>query len=85
MTRIKKARALFGILDCASMGLSRPTIMGYAKEGNVEAIWSYYTRAIARRPDVGETVASGGGTSFEMLQPAMEAVYQLPLTEAIES
>ncbi len=85
MTRIKKARALFGILDCASMGLSRNTIMGYAKEGNVEGIWSYYTKAIARRPDVGETVASSGGTNFEMLQPAMEAIYRLPLTEDVTS
>jgi hypothetical protein len=61
------------------MGRSKDQFGEYAEAGDVEAIWQYYQRAIAARPDVKRSVESSNEVSFEMLRPAMEAIYWLPI------
>lgn len=44
----------------------------------------YYQNALAKRVDVGTSVAHADEISFEMLQPAVKAVYQLPTSDGRE-
>jgi hypothetical protein len=78
MTKAVKARVLFAVLSCAPMGRSKEQFRQYADTGDVEALWEYYQQAIKTRPDIKRGVESSGEISFEMLKPAMEAIYGLP-------
>jgi len=66
------------------MGRSKDQFQAYARAGDVEGLWSYYQNAMARRPDIKRGVESSGEVSFEMLRPAMEAVYRLPTKPELE-
>ena len=78
MTNKTKSKVLLAVLSCAPMGGSKDQFQKYAEAGDVEAIWQYYQRAMAARPDVKRSVESSDEVSFEMLRPAMEAIYKLP-------
>jgi hypothetical protein len=84
MTINDKAEALFAILKCAPMGRSLEPFRQYAEAGDVESLWRYYQNAMAKRADIRRGVESAGQVSFEMLQPAMETVYKLPVSTGIE-
>ena len=78
MTKAHKVRILYGILQWAPMVESRPNFRQYAEAGNLEAFWEYYQNSIRARTDIKRSVESAGEVSFEMLRPAMEAVFKLP-------
>jgi hypothetical protein len=78
MTKAHKARVLYGILQWAPMVNSRPEFRRYAEAGDLDGLWDYYQNSMRSRPDVKRNVERGGEVSFEMLRPAMEAVYKLP-------
>lgn len=78
MIKSVKAQVLFAVLQCAPMGRSKDTFANYAKEGDVESLWQYYQNAMASRRDIKRGVETSGEVSFEMLRPAMEAIYRLP-------
>lgn len=78
MTALHKARVLYGILQWAPMVNSRPDFKRYSEAGDVDGLWAYYQNAMRSRPEVKRSVERSGEVSFEMLRPAMEAVYNLP-------
>ena len=81
MTKAHKARVLYGILEWAPMVHSKPDFKRYADAGNVDGLWTYFQNSLRARTDVRRSVESSGEVSFEMLRPAMEAVYRLPTTD----
>lgn len=81
MTKAHKVRVLYGILQWAPMVESRPNFRQYAESGDLDAFWAYYQNSLRRRADVKRSVEASGEVSFEMLRPAMEAVFKLPTRE----
>lgn len=81
MTKAHKVKVLYGILQWAPMVSSKPDFRRYAGSGNLDAFWTYYNRSILARPDIKRSVEGAGEVSFEMLRPAMEAVYALPTAD----
>ena len=57
---------------------SRPNFRKYAEAGDLDAFWQYYLNSIQSRSDVKRSVEAAGQMSFELLRPAMEAVFKLP-------
>jgi hypothetical protein len=78
MTKAHKVRVLYGILQWAPMVESRPNFRKYAEAGDLDAFWEYYQNSMRSRSDVKRNVEACGEVSFEMLRPAMEAVFTLP-------
>ncbi len=81
MTKAHKARVLYSILEWAPMVHSKPDFKRYADSGNLDGLWTYFQNSLRARTDVKRSVESRGEVSFEMLRPAMEAVYRLPTTD----
>jgi hypothetical protein len=81
MTKSHKVRVLYGILQWAPMVNSKPDFRNYAEAGNLDAFWTYYQNSIRVRADIKRSVEAAGEVSFEMLRPAMEAVYKLPTAD----
>lgn len=82
MTDAYKVKVLYSILRWAPMVESKPNFKQYAETGDLASFWRYYENSIKARQDVRRSVESVGEVSFEMLRPAMEAVYRLPTTRA---
>lgn len=82
MTDAYKVKVLYAILRWAPMVESKPDFKGYADAGDLAGFWRYYENSIRARPDVKHSVESSGEVSFEMLRPAMDAVYKLPTNGA---
>jgi hypothetical protein len=82
MTDAYKVKVLYSILRWAPMVESKPDFRRYAESGDLASLWRYYENSIRARKDVRQSVESAGEVSFEMLRPAMEAVYKLPTTRA---
>jgi hypothetical protein len=78
-----KAKIMLAVLDLAPVGTSRPELVRMANDGNVPGLWRYYQNALGKRAE-GEVVAHNNEIAFEMLQPAMKAVYQLPTSDGRE-
>ena len=81
MTTKLKARIMMAILDLAPMGAAKAEFTRMANDGNVPGLWRYYQNALAKRADVGESVAHANEISFEMLQPALKAIHHLPTSD----
>ena len=81
MTDAYKVKVLYAILRWAPMVESKPDFKRYAEAGDLAGFWRYYENSIRARPDVKRNVESSGEVSFEMLRPAMEAVYGLPTND----
>ena len=75
MTQSLKAQVLFSILKIALVTPSERRFKQYADDGDVEGLWTYYQNAMKARPDVKKMVERGGKVTFEMLLPAMKAVF----------
>jgi len=82
MTDAYKVKVLYSILRWAPMVESKPDFRRYAEAGDLDSFWRYYKNSIKARQDVRRSVESGGEVSFEMLRPAMDAVFRLPTTNA---
>jgi hypothetical protein len=78
MTKSDKVKVLFEILKLAPMTSSKPDFGRYAEAGDLDGFWTYYENSIRTRADVRARVEVHGEISFEMLRPAMGAVYRLP-------
>jgi hypothetical protein len=81
MTTKLKAKIMLAILDLAPLGAARPEFLRMANDGNVPGMWRYYQNSLAKRADVGESVAHANEIAFEMLEAAVKAVYQLPTSD----
>jgi hypothetical protein len=81
MTAQLKAEILPAILNLAPTKSSCEEFQRLAAKGDVAGMWTFYQRAIATRRDVELSVAKAQKITFEMLEPAMKAIYDLPTSD----
>jgi hypothetical protein len=72
-----KARILFQVLSLSPATTSMGDFALYARTGDVERFWRYYTNSLAAEQERGRRIEQNDAISFEMLSPAMEAIYRL--------
>ena len=79
MTNEQKLRTLLAIVECAPATHAMTVFESAMRRGDLSAFWDHYQEVLGRSKHEGElTVASNGEVSFEMIEPAMQAVYDLP-------
>ena len=79
MTKAQKLRTLLAIVECAAAARAMTVFESAARTGNLSAFWDHYQEVLGRSTREGAlTVTSNGEVSFEMIEPAMQAVYDLP-------
>jgi len=81
MTTKLKARIMLAILELAPAGKSRPEFVRMANDGNVPGMWRSFQNSLAKRAEAGEPVAHSNEIAFEMMEPALKAVYELPTSD----
>jgi hypothetical protein len=81
MTTKLKAKIMLAILKVAPMGASEHEFERMANDGNVPGIWRYYQNSLAKRADAGVSVVRTNEIALEALQPAMQAIYELPTSD----
>jgi hypothetical protein len=79
-----KARILFQILSLSPATKSMENFGRYAQSGDVEQFWRYYKNSLAKEHERGRRLEQSEEISFEMLRPAMEAVYELDTAAYVE-
>ena len=79
MTKVQKLRTLLAIVECAPAASAMTVFESAARRGDLSAFWDQYQEALRRsKLDEELKVVSNEAVSFEMLEPAMRAVYDLP-------
>ncbi len=79
MTQAQKLRTLLAILDCAPAAHAMTVFESAARRGDLSAFWDHYQEVLGKSAHEGTLrIASNGEISFEMIEPAMQAVYDLP-------
>ncbi len=79
MTKTQKLRTLLAIVECAPAAGATTVFVSAARRGDLAAFWDHYHEVLERATHDGELkVAASGEVSFEMIEPAMHAVYDLP-------
>ena len=79
MTKAQKLRTLLAIVECAPAAGATTVFVTAARRGDLSAFWDHYQGILKRSSHEGELkVAANGAVSFEMIDPAMQAVYVLP-------
>ena len=79
MTKAQQLPILLAIVECAPAARAMTRFESAARRGDLSAFWDHYQAALKRSTHDRELkVASKGEISFEMLEPAMQAVYDLP-------
>ncbi len=82
MTKAQKLKTLLAIVECAPAARAVTVFESAARRGDLAAFWDHYQDVLGRSKHEGElTVASNAEVSFEMIEPAMQAVYDLPTRE----
>ena len=79
MTKTQQLRTLLAIVDCVPAARATTGFESAARRGDLSAFWDHYQEVLGKSADEGKlNVASKGEVSFEMIEPAMQAVYDLP-------
>ena len=79
MTKAQKLRTLLAIVECAPAASAMTVFESAPRRGDLSAFWDHYQEVLGGSTPKGElTVAANGEVSFEMIEPAMQAVYDLP-------
>ena len=82
MTTAQKLRTLLAIVECVPAARAMTGFESAARRGDLAAFWDHYQEVLRKStPDEELTVVSNGAISFEMIEPAMQAVYDLPTRE----
>ena len=79
MTKAHKLRTLLAIVECAPAAHAMTVFESAARRGDLSAFWNYYQDVLGREKQGGDLkAASNEEVSWEMIEPAMQAVYDLP-------
>ncbi len=79
MTTTHKLRTLIAIVECAPAAHAMTVFESAVRRGDLSAFWDHYQEVLGRSKHEGELkVAPKGEVSFKMIEPAMQAVYDLP-------
>jgi hypothetical protein len=85
VTKKLKAEVMLAILNLAPSKAARVEFERMAAQGDPEATWAYYRSAIAARKDKELSIARAQRTTFEMLLPAVETIYNTPTSTSVTS
>ena len=79
MTKAQKLRTLLAIVECVPATHTMTVFESAMRRGDLAAFWDHY-QEVLRTSTLDEKlkVASNGEVSFEMIEAAMQAVYDLP-------
>ena len=79
MTKAQQLRTLLAIVDCVPAARAMTGFESAVRRGDLSAFWDHYQEVLGKSAHEGKLkVASKGEVSFEMIEPAMRAVYDLP-------
>jgi len=79
MTKAQKLRTLLAIVECVRAASAMTGFESAARRGDLAAFWDHYQEALRTSKQGGDLkVASSDEVSWEMIEPAMQAVYDLP-------
>ena len=79
MTKAQKLRTLLAIVECAPATHAMTVFESAMRRGDLSAFWDHYQEVLRRStPDEELKAVSNAEVSFEMIEPAMQAVYDLP-------
>ena len=79
MTKAQQLRTLLAIVDCVPAAGAMTGFESSVRRGDLSAFWDHYQEALGKSAHEGKlNVASKGAVSFKMIEPAMQAVYDLP-------
>ena len=79
MTKTQKLRTLLAIVECAPPAREMTVFESAARKGDLSAFCNHYQDVLGRSPLEGESRSgSNGEVSFATIEPAMQAVYDLP-------
>ena len=79
MTKTQKLRTLLAIVECAPTSHTMTVFESAMRRGDLSAFWDHYQEVLRRStPEKGLTVVPDGAISFEMIERAMQSVYDLP-------
>ena len=82
VTKARKLRTLLAIVECVPATHTMTVFESAMRRGDLADFWDHYQEVLRRStPDEELTVVSNGAISFEMIEPAMQAVYDLPTRE----
>ena len=82
MTKAQKLRTLLAIVECVPATHTMTVFESAMRRGDLAAFWDHYQEVLRRStPEEELTVVPNGAISFEMIEPAMQAVYDLPTRE----
>ena len=82
MTKAQKLSTLLAIVECAPAARAMTVFESAARRRDLSAFWAHYQKVLERSTHEGPLrVASNEEVSFEMIQPAMQVVYDLPTCE----
>ena len=79
MTTAQTLRTLLAIVECVPAARAMTGFESAARRGDLSAFWDHYQEALKTSKQGGDLkVASNDEVSWEMIEPAMQAVYDLP-------
>ena len=82
MTKAQKLRTLLAIVECAPATHTMTVFESAMRRGDLAAFWNHYQEVLrTSKLDEELKVDSNGAVSFEMIDPAMQAVYDLPIRD----
>ena len=82
MTKTQKLRTLLAIVECAPAAGAMTAFESAARRGDLSAFWDHYQEVLKRSTHDRELkVAPNGEISVEMVEPAMQAMYDLPTSD----
>ena len=82
MTTAQKLRTLLAIVACAPVTHATTVFESAARRGDLSAFWDHYQDMLGRSKHEGALkVTSNEEVSLEMIEPAMQVVYDLPTRE----
>ena len=79
MTKAQKLRTLLAIVECVRAASAMTVFESAARRGDIAAFWDHYLEVLERAThDERLEVAANGEVSFKMIEPVMQAMYDLP-------
>ncbi len=82
MTNAKKLRTLLAILECAPAAQAMTVFESAARSGDLSLFWQQYRFTLWKSKHKDEPqLESKGEITLAMLEPAMNAVHELPTSD----
>ncbi len=82
MTNAQKLRTLLAVLECAPAAQAMTVFESAARSGDLSLFWQQYRSTLWKSKHKDEPqLESKGEITLAMLEPAMNAVYELPTSD----